>query len=93
MTTELTITSSSRKWKRRASSSPFSLSASLLNLSFREVLYQLGGQPPRQQYLADLVNFIRNNIELFQQWADSDTAQLYTPPVFVNKKEAQGYFF
>jgi hypothetical protein len=57
------------------------------------VLYQLGGQPPRQQYLADLVNFIRNNIELFQQWAESDTAQLYTPPVFVNKKEAQGYFF
>ena len=67
--------------------------AYLLTRLQSEVLYQLGGQPPRQQYLADLVNFIRNNIELFQQWAESDTAQLYTPPVFVNKKEAQGYFF
>jgi hypothetical protein len=66
--------------------------AYLLTRLQSEVLYQLGGQPPRQQYLADLVNFIRNNIGLFQQWAESDTAQLYTPPVFVNKKEAQGYF-
>ena len=67
--------------------------AYLLTRLQSEVLYQLGGQPPRQQYLADLVNFIRNNIELFQQWAESDTAKLYTPPVLVNKKEAQGYFF
>lgn len=67
--------------------------AYLLTRLQSEVLYQLGGQPPRQQYLADLVNFIRNNIGLFQQWAESDTAKLYTPPVFVNKKEAQGYFF
>lgn len=67
--------------------------AYLLTRLQSEVLNQLGGQPPRQQYLADLVNFIRNNIELFQQWAETDTAQLYTPPVFVNKKEAQGYFF
>lgn len=67
--------------------------AYLLTRLKSEVLYQLGGQPPRQQYLADLVNFIRNNIGLFQQWAESDTAKLYTPPVFVNKKEAQGYFF
>ena len=58
-----------------------------------EVLHQLSGQPPRHFYLADLVNFIRNNIGLFSQWAGSNTARLYTPPVFENKKEAQGYFF
>jgi len=58
-----------------------------------EILYQLGGQPPRHLFLADMVQFIRNNIELFTQWAGSNTAKLYTPPVFENKKEAPGYFF
>ena len=43
--------------------------------------------------LADLVNFIRQNPEDFDEWHSSETSQLFSPPVFRNSKKSSGYFF
>ena len=43
--------------------------------------------------LADSVNYIRLNEESFKEWHRSETAKLFAPPVFRNKKKASGYFF
>lgn len=43
--------------------------------------------------LADIVNVIRQDERDFPEWHDSDVAQLFSPPVFRNRKEAPGYFF
>ena len=41
----------------------------------------------------DLVNVIREHAETFPEWHASDTAKLYTPAVYINKKENGGYWF
>lgn len=43
--------------------------------------------------LDSLVNYIIGYPEEYQVWHDSDTAKLFNPPVFVNKKESHGYFW
>lgn len=43
--------------------------------------------------LSDIVNTIRNNPEDFPEWHSSPTAELYTPPVFENKKSSNGFWF
>lgn len=43
--------------------------------------------------LADIVNYIRQNAESFEEWHKSETAKLFAPPVFRNEKKASGYFF
>lgn len=43
--------------------------------------------------LADIVNIIRHRPTDFPEWHSSDTAKLFTPPVFRNEKKASGYFF
>ena len=58
-----------------------------------EILSQLRGQPLNEQYMTDLVNVIRSQPAIFPMWHASKTAELFAPPVFENKKNAQGYFF
>ena len=41
----------------------------------------------------DLVNIIREHEEAFPAWHASDTAKLYSPAIFVNKKKSGGYWF
>ncbi|MGM9871391.1 MAG: DUF6712 family protein [Muribaculaceae bacterium] len=43
--------------------------------------------------LTDIVNYIRLNPEFFSEWHQSETAKLFAPPVFRNKKKARGYWF
>ncbi len=43
--------------------------------------------------LFELVNTIRDNPEDFPEWHSSATAELYTPPIFENKKESKGFWF
>ena len=45
------------------------------------------------QSFYDLVNVIREHPETFPEWHESDTARLYTPAVYVNKKEDGAYWF
>lgn len=41
----------------------------------------------------DIVDLMRKNEEIFPEFASSDTAKLFTPPIFENKKKANGYWF
>lgn len=43
--------------------------------------------------LADIVNYIRQRPDDFPEWHHSATAELFSPPVFRNKKKSTGYFF
>ena len=45
------------------------------------------------QSFFDLVNIIRENPTAFPEWHASDTAQLYSPAIFKNKKGYGGYWF
>ena len=45
------------------------------------------------QSFFDLVNIIRENPTAFPEWHASDTAQLYSPAIFKNKKGSGGYWF
>lgn len=57
------------------------------------IIYGIQGNACPQQYLADLVNIIRNNEDDFPEWEDSNVSALFEPDVFVNKKNSTGYFF
>ena len=50
-------------------------------------------KPINQRKMIDIVNFIRNNPEEFPEWHNSDTAKLFSPPKFENKKENKDYWF
>lgn len=49
--------------------------------------------PRALQTLTQIVELIRSNPEDFPQWHASATAQLYSPQVFENKKEAKAFWF
>ena len=45
------------------------------------------------QGLRDIVDLMRKNEEYFAEFANSDTAKLFTQPIFENKKRSHGYWF
>lgn len=45
------------------------------------------------QSFYDLVNIIRENELMFPEWHASETARLYSPAIYLNKKESTGYWF
>ena len=53
----------------------------------------LQGNALNIQALRDIVDLMRKNEEIFPEFAASDTAKLFTPPIFENKKRAHGYWF
>lgn len=53
----------------------------------------LRGAAPDIRAIVDLVDFVRDRSDIFPEWADSEVALLFSPPVFENKKEARGYWF
>ena len=57
------------------------------------VVSNLQGAPLNIQGLRDIVDIMRKNEEIFPEFANSETARLFTPPVFENKKENNGYWF
>ena len=48
---------------------------------------------PHPQTARDIVNVLRSEPRLFSDWAHSDTAKLFSPELFLNKKSAGGYWF
>ncbi len=50
-------------------------------------------RPLRDEALRDIVEYIRNRPDTFPEWHRSDTARLFSPPVFRNRKDAKGYWF
>ena len=67
--------------------------ARVINTIRGQVVDLLNGGSIRMRDMIDVVNHIRCNPDLFPEWHDSETAKLYAPPIFKNKKEAKGYFF
>ena len=67
--------------------------ARVINAIRGQVVDLLNGGSIRMKDMIDVVNHIRCNPDLFPEWHDSETAKLYAPPIFKNKKEAKGYFF
>lgn len=55
------------------------------------------GHPPItpgiESLLMRIVDTIRKDPQSYPEWHASDTARLFTPPVFRNTKESGGYFF
>ena len=58
-----------------------------------QVINALRGDPFSANALAALVNHIRKRTEAYPQWAYSDTAKLFAPPVYHNTKKSAGYWF
>jgi len=50
-------------------------------------------RPLRDTALRDIVDYIRLRPDTFPEWHRSDTARLFSPPVFRNSKESPGYWF
>lgn len=67
--------------------------ARVINAIRGQVVDLLNGGSIRMRDMIDVVNHIRRYPDLFPEWHASETAKLYAPPIFKNKKEAKGYFF
>ena len=50
-------------------------------------------RPLRDIALRDIVDYIRRHPDTFPEWHRSDTARLFSPPVFRNSKQSPGYWF
>lgn len=65
-----------------------------LALRLRDCVFaELKGEPRRCRMLDRVVNYVRQRPEEYPEWAESDTARLFDPPVFRNEKNSKGYFF
>lgn len=58
-----------------------------------EIVNILKGNPIRMKNMMDCVNYIRNNPDQYPVWHNSETAKLFNPPKFENKKNSRGYWF
>lgn len=67
--------------------------ARVINAIRGQVVDLLNGGSIRMRDMIDVVNHIRRFPDLFPEWHASETAKLFAPPIFKNKKEAKGYFF
>ena len=67
--------------------------ARVINAIRGQVVDLLNGGSIRMRDMIDVVNHIRRYQNLFPEWHASETAKLFAPPIFKNKKESRGYFF
>ena len=58
-----------------------------------EIVNILKGNPIRMKNMMYCVNYIRNNPDQYPVWHNSETAKLFNPPKFENKKNSRGYWF
>ena len=58
-----------------------------------EIVNILKGNPIRMKNMMDCVNYIRNNPDQYPVWHNSETAKLFNPPKFENKKNSREYWF
>ena len=67
--------------------------ARVINAIRGQVVDLLNGGSIKMRDMIDVVNHIRRYPNLFPEWHASETAKLFAPPIFKNKKESRGYFF
>lgn len=58
-----------------------------------QIISVLQGSPISTRRMQDCVNYIRQRPSDFPEWHSSDTAKLFSPPKFINKPTAKGYWF
>ncbi|MGM9844908.1 MAG: DUF6712 family protein [Muribaculaceae bacterium] len=52
-----------------------------------------GAKYNKREAVYDTVNYVKAHAADFPEWATSDVAALYNPPVFANDRNSGGYFF
>ena len=57
------------------------------------VLAELKGEPRDCRTLERVVDYVRTLPEDYPEWASSPVSELWSPPVFRNRRESKGYFF
>ena len=67
--------------------------ARVINAIRGQVVDLLNGSSIRMRDMIDVVNHIRCNPDLFPEWHASETAKLFSPPIFTNLKTNKGYWF
>lgn len=67
--------------------------AEVVRLVQAQIIAYLTAGSFNSRRLADIVNYIRQDENAFPEWHHSATAELFSPPVFRNKKKSTGYFF
>ena len=67
--------------------------ARVINAIRGQVVDLLNGGSIRMRDMIDVVNYIRCNPDLFPEWHDSETAKLFSTPIFTNLKTNKGYWF
>lgn len=58
-----------------------------------QIISVLQGNPISTRRMQDCVNYIRCHPSDFPEWHSSETAKLFSPPKFENKKQNKGYWF
>lgn len=58
-----------------------------------QIISVLQGNPISTRRMQDCVNYIRCRPSDFPEWHSSETAKLFSPPKFENKKQNKGYWF
>ena len=74
-------------------SQPSTINARLCEALRSHVADIVMDRPLRDTALRDIVDYIRRHPDTFPEWHRSDTARLFSPPVFRNSKESPGYWF
>lgn len=69
------------------------LDARLCEALRSHVAHIIQDRPLRDTALRDIVDYIRRHPDTFPEWHRSDTARLFSPPVFRNSKKSPGYWF
>ena len=67
--------------------------ARVINAIRGQVVDLLNGGSIRMRDMIDVVNHIRCYPDLFPEWHASETAKLFSPPIFTNLKTNKGYWF
>ena len=67
--------------------------ARIINAIRGQVVDLLNGGSIRMRDMIDVVNHIRRYPDLFPEWHASETAKLFSPPIFTNLKTNKGYWF
>lgn len=86
-------------FRKEVMSAPTSISLAMshhtriIELLRQAVVTVLQGNQVPVQSLRDIVDFMRKNEASFPHFRNSATYKLFEPPVFENKKQANGYWF
>ena len=72
---------------------PILMAVTTTAVSLAQIVELLKGETICHRTMAGIISYVRTRPETFPEWHNSDTAKLFSPPKFENKKENKGYWF